>query len=146
MDVPSNFGNLLGFERSMTLSLILKRRYAHYNRGTGTEITASMLKLHICLIHFIIGYCIVPRRGIRILINQLDIFLVWDITVAYKLDYASLMFHYILKITNRKKQGLVYGMALTRFFKLYDIPIEHETDIVVPTENEIYTTKTIRLM
>ena len=56
------------------------------------------------------------------------------------------MFYHLLELTNRKKQGLIYGMTLTRFFKFYDIPIDNETDITVSTDNEIYSAKTIRLM
>ena len=66
--------------------------------------------------------------------------------MGHKLDYANLMFHQLLEITNRKKQGLVYGMTLTQFFKFYDIPIDDETNIIVPTENEVYMAKTVRLM
>ena len=111
-----------------------------------SEITTLMLTLPSRLIHSIRGYCIVPRRGSRAAVNQLDLLLVWAITIRYKFDYASLMFHHLLEITSRKKQGLDYGMALTRFFKFYDIPIDDETDVLFPTENKVYTAKTIRLM
>lgn len=35
---------------------------------------------------------------------------------------------------------------LIQFFKIYDISIKDETAIIVPTANEVYSTKTIRLM
>ena len=145
-EVPSNFGNLLGFNRDSAINLLVKNRYKTLVRSNTTEIKASMLKLSSRLIHSIIGYCIVPRRGTRATCNQLDFFLVWAISMGYKVDYASLMFHHLVEITNRKKQGLVYGMALTRFFKFYDIELNDETDVIVPTDNELYTTKTLRLM
>lgn len=37
-------------------------------------------------------------------------------------------------------------MALTQFFKFYNIPIEDETDIITPSDNEVYSAKTSRLM
>lgn len=37
-------------------------------------------------------------------------------------------------------------MSLTRLFKFYEIVIEDETEIVVPTDNKIYSAKIIWLM
>ena len=76
-DVPSNFENLLGLERSKALKARLNRRHRLIaNDPLNTEITASMLTLPSRLIHSILGYCIVPRHAGRASVNQLDVFLV----------------------------------------------------------------------
>ncbi|KAM7511002.1 hypothetical protein LguiB_009877 [Lonicera macranthoides] len=58
-EVPSNFGNLFGFEKQVAKQIILKQRY----RVTGYEVKGSMLKLQSRLIHSIIRYSIVSRWG-----------------------------------------------------------------------------------
>ena len=152
LDLPKNqgirirdkydFSYIPEFNLSEAISVIRKEP-TNYD---ALSISMSELSLQSQLIHSIIGYCIYPRSGSRSSVTNLDILLIWAISTGVRINFADLIFHQLIEVTERQKGNLPYGMALTVLFMSWGIDTSIETDIYVPGPHDWYSKHTLHLM
>ncbi|KAB1212748.1 hypothetical protein CJ030_MR5G023942 [Morella rubra] len=106
--------------------------------------TASDLSIPRRILHHMVCNIILPRTGKFEYITFLDLFVMYCLITHTPMNLGHLMINHMKAATEKKRQGLPYGMFFTHMFHILDI------DLGVKYGNskasKEYNQKTLRLM
>ncbi|KAB1203470.1 hypothetical protein CJ030_MR8G006648 [Morella rubra] len=107
--------------------------------------TAGDLSIPRRLLHHMVCNIILPRMGKFEYITFLDLFVMYCLITHMPMNVGHLMVNHMKAATEKKKQGLPYGMFFTHLFQILDVDLTREVR-EPPKASKEYNQKTLKLM
>ncbi|KAB1227292.1 hypothetical protein CJ030_MR1G016850 [Morella rubra] len=106
---------------------------------------ASELTIHRRILHHMVCNIILPRTEKFDYITFLDMFVMYCLITRTPMNLGHLMLNHMKAATEKKKQGLPYGMFFTHMFHVFEVEMTGEVQ-EKPKDSKEYNKKTLRLM
>jgi len=95
------------------------------NVNIGGRLLAGQMKVEICILHYILCRCLVPRSTNLAQATKEDIILMWAMLTGRQLNWGHLI-RYRMKKALRDNAPLPYANHITDILIKFNVPLEHE--------------------